>query len=317
MGRLVICRVFRGARASSRRSRSARARSRWERPGRARIRRSARPALPVGAWSSVDRGGVPRRRRDVHAGCGLRAVRHVGRPPRGRGDREPEHAAARQPAQGGAARGRDRVQLGPRVQGEPRLSRATTTGSRSPTSRTRPLRVAVSRGPLPRARRTTSPSGRTCSSSPRSSPRSDDSLRQHGLVRGRSRSRGRASRSSTSPDVQQSAATSRPVETKCGSHTHTLVPERGDRCAAVRVVVRARTPRTPTASLPHDLISIVEVPLGRTAGVLSVIGNEAVLFPDGGNDGGQRLQPGRPRGCTTSPSIRRSISPPAPAWARA
>ncbi len=70
------------------------------------------------------------------------------------------------------------------------------------------------------------------------------------------------------------------VETDCGSHTHTLVPDEAGESVYVYV-----SSYNPTAALadcqpPHDKISIVEVPLDdpTAAAVIS----EPVLFPDGG-----------------------------------
>jgi hypothetical protein len=72
------------------------------------------------------------------------------------------------------------------------------------------------------------------------------------------------------------------VETKCGSHTHTLVPGRG----SVYIYVSSYGPQAtfPDCAPPHDLISIIKVPLNAPtqAAVLST----PVLFPDGGNPGG-------------------------------
>ncbi len=73
------------------------------------------------------------------------------------------------------------------------------------------------------------------------------------------------------------------VETDCGSHTHTLVPD-GDRVLLyVSSYILGPTGVGPDCQLPHDKISIVEVPLGAptTASVIA----EPVLFPDGGYDG--------------------------------
>ena len=73
------------------------------------------------------------------------------------------------------------------------------------------------------------------------------------------------------------------VETKCGSHTHTLVP--GKRGKDVYLYVSSYGPRAefPDCALPHDLISIVKVPV-RDPLAASVV-SEPVLFPDGGNPG--------------------------------
>jgi hypothetical protein len=72
------------------------------------------------------------------------------------------------------------------------------------------------------------------------------------------------------------------VETKCGSHTNTLVP--GKRGTAY-IYVSSYSPNDtyPDCQPPHDLISIVEVPLRNPAA--AHVASEPVLFPDGGNPG--------------------------------
>ncbi|WP_434587738.1 LVIVD repeat-containing protein [Streptomyces sp. A5-4] len=71
------------------------------------------------------------------------------------------------------------------------------------------------------------------------------------------------------------------VETACGSHTHTLVPERRN----VYVYVSSYSPSDtfPDCKPPHDGISIIKVP--RSAPEESAIVDFPVLFPDGGNPG--------------------------------
>jgi hypothetical protein len=72
------------------------------------------------------------------------------------------------------------------------------------------------------------------------------------------------------------------IETKCGSHTHTLVPgKRG----TVYVYVSSFFPSAtlPDCQPPHDLISIVKVPLADPAAAALVA--EPNVFPDGGNPG--------------------------------
>jgi hypothetical protein len=74
------------------------------------------------------------------------------------------------------------------------------------------------------------------------------------------------------------------VETNCGSHTHSLVPST-DR-TSVYVYVQSYSPNTgfPDCQPPHDLISIIKVPLAdpTTASVVAMPN----LFPDGGNPPG-------------------------------
>jgi len=73
------------------------------------------------------------------------------------------------------------------------------------------------------------------------------------------------------------------VETNCGSHTHTLVPAE-DR-AVVYVYVSSYGPSAsfPDCRPPHDLISIIKVPV-RTPTDAAVVATPG-LFPDGGNPG--------------------------------
>ncbi|MGW0548947.1 LVIVD repeat-containing protein [Streptomyces altiplanensis] len=71
------------------------------------------------------------------------------------------------------------------------------------------------------------------------------------------------------------------VETACGSHTHTLVPEGRN----VYVYVSSYSPSEtfPDCKPPHDGISIIKVP--RRAPEKSEVVGFPVLFPDGGNPG--------------------------------
>ncbi|MEV7230701.1 MULTISPECIES: hypothetical protein [Polymorphospora] len=74
------------------------------------------------------------------------------------------------------------------------------------------------------------------------------------------------------------------VETNCGSHTHTLVPGKDHRNVYLYVSSYGPNASFPDCQPPHDLISIVKVPVRAPtdAHVLSA----PVLFPDGGNPGG-------------------------------
>jgi hypothetical protein len=79
------------------------------------------------------------------------------------------------------------------------------------------------------------------------------------------------------------------VETACGSHTHTLVPERRS------VSSYAPNAAYPDCRPPHDGISVIKVP--RNAPEKAAVVGFPVLFPGegpdgGGNPGGPR-QPGR------------------------
>ncbi|GAB2814531.1 LVIVD repeat-containing protein [Streptomyces daliensis] len=71
------------------------------------------------------------------------------------------------------------------------------------------------------------------------------------------------------------------VETACGSHTHTLVPER----KSVYVYVSSYSPSEtfPDCQPPHDGISVIEVP--RKSPAKAAVVDFPVLFPDGGYDG--------------------------------
>jgi hypothetical protein len=72
------------------------------------------------------------------------------------------------------------------------------------------------------------------------------------------------------------------IETKCGSHTHTLVPgKRG----TVYVYVSSFFPAAnlPDCQPPHDLISIIKVPLANPTAAALIA--EPNVFPDGGNPG--------------------------------
>ncbi|MFE9682091.1 LVIVD repeat-containing protein [Streptomyces sp. NPDC002701] len=86
------------------------------------------------------------------------------------------------------------------------------------------------------------------------------------------------------------------VETACGSHTHTLVPERKN----VYVYVSSYSPSAtfPDCQPPHDGISIIKVP--RKAPQKAAIVNFPVLFPGEGADGGGN--PGGP----TNPGVSKT-----------
>ncbi|GAA4518546.1 hypothetical protein GCM10023096_38010 [Nonomuraea ferruginea] len=73
------------------------------------------------------------------------------------------------------------------------------------------------------------------------------------------------------------------VETNCGSHTHTLVPDRRGKNVYLYISSYSPNAAFPDCQPPHDLISIVKVPL-RDPGSASVIATPN-LFPDGGFPG--------------------------------
>ncbi|QNP62048.1 LVIVD repeat-containing protein [Streptomyces genisteinicus] len=86
------------------------------------------------------------------------------------------------------------------------------------------------------------------------------------------------------------------VETACGSHTHTLVPERRN----VYVYVSSYSPNAafPDCQPPHDGISVIKVP--RKAPQQAAVVNFPVLFPGEGPDGG-----GNP-GAPTNPGVSKT-----------
>ncbi|GLZ41135.1 hypothetical protein Acsp05_47590 [Actinokineospora sp. NBRC 105648] len=73
------------------------------------------------------------------------------------------------------------------------------------------------------------------------------------------------------------------IETACGSHTHTLVPDK--RGKDVYIYVSSYSPATNIAKCqpPHDKISIIKVPI-KTPAAAELIATPN-LFPDGGNPG--------------------------------
>jgi hypothetical protein len=73
------------------------------------------------------------------------------------------------------------------------------------------------------------------------------------------------------------------VETACGSHTHTTIPDQAHHRALVYVSSYRPDATFPDCQPPHDKISIVEVPQ-RHPEQARVI-NTPVLFPDGGFPG--------------------------------
>ncbi|RZE84533.1 hypothetical protein C0Q99_01790 [Streptomyces albidoflavus] len=86
------------------------------------------------------------------------------------------------------------------------------------------------------------------------------------------------------------------VETACGSHTHTLVPERKN----VYVYVSSYSPSAvfPDCQPPHDGISVIKVP--RKAPHQAAVIDFPVLFPGDGPDGG-----GNP-GAPTNPGVSKT-----------
>jgi hypothetical protein len=73
------------------------------------------------------------------------------------------------------------------------------------------------------------------------------------------------------------------VETDCGSHTHTLVPDKRGKNDYLYVSSYSPNATFPNCQPPHDKISIVKVPK-RNPAAASLL-SAPVLFPDGGNPG--------------------------------
>jgi hypothetical protein len=75
------------------------------------------------------------------------------------------------------------------------------------------------------------------------------------------------------------------IRTDCGSHTNSFVPGHDRDTVFIYVSSYGPAPQLPNCQPPHDKISIVEVPL-RAPERAEVVATP-VLFPDGGNAGGQ------------------------------
>jgi hypothetical protein len=73
------------------------------------------------------------------------------------------------------------------------------------------------------------------------------------------------------------------VETDCGSHTHTIAPSHRGRALFVYVSSYSPSEDYPDCQPPHDVISVVKVPLRKPTRARVV--KEPVVFPDGGNPG--------------------------------
>ncbi|MBF8193211.1 hypothetical protein ITP53_47590 [Nonomuraea sp. K274] len=73
------------------------------------------------------------------------------------------------------------------------------------------------------------------------------------------------------------------VETNCGSHTHTLVPDAQGQNVYIYISSYGPSSSFPDCQTPHDLISIIKVPVADPAAA-SVIATPN-LFPDGGFPG--------------------------------
>jgi hypothetical protein len=73
------------------------------------------------------------------------------------------------------------------------------------------------------------------------------------------------------------------VETNCGSHTHTTIPDPRNHRTIIYVSSYSPNATFPDCQPPHDKISIIEVPDGRPQDARVVA--TPVLFPDGGFPG--------------------------------
>jgi len=73
------------------------------------------------------------------------------------------------------------------------------------------------------------------------------------------------------------------VATACGSHTHTLVPDKAGENAYLYISSYGPSATISGCQPPHDKISIVEVPLRNPTAAR--VAATPVLFPDGGNPG--------------------------------
>ncbi|UJW36377.1 hypothetical protein L3Q67_00805 [Saccharothrix sp. AJ9571] len=86
------------------------------------------------------------------------------------------------------------------------------------------------------------------------------------------------------------------VETDCGSHTHTLLPDEKTDSTLLYISSYAPAANLPDCQPPHDKVSIVQVPNKAPQDAKLVA--EPVLFPDGGNVGGDNPD-GTRRSATT------------------
>jgi len=83
------------------------------------------------------------------------------------------------------------------------------------------------------------------------------------------------------------------VETACGSHTHSLAPTKNGKDLYVYVSSYSPSSTYPDCQPPHDIISVVKIPVKDPAAAKVVATPN--LFPDGGYEG----DPGRSASATT------------------
>jgi hypothetical protein len=76
------------------------------------------------------------------------------------------------------------------------------------------------------------------------------------------------------------------IETDCGSHTHTLVPDKRGKSVYIYISSYSPSASFPNCQPPHDKITIIKVPLDNPTAAAIV--STPVVFPDGGNE----TQPG-------------------------
>ncbi|OZM71582.1 hypothetical protein CFN78_18795 [Amycolatopsis antarctica] len=88
------------------------------------------------------------------------------------------------------------------------------------------------------------------------------------------------------------------VETDCGSHTHTLVPNKNKKSVLLYISSYSPAADLPNCQPPHDKVSIVEVPVKNPEKAALVA--TPVLFPDGGNAGGPNPVPDLPNRSATT-----------------
>ncbi|WP_220480470.1 LVIVD repeat-containing protein [Halosaccharopolyspora lacisalsi] len=75
------------------------------------------------------------------------------------------------------------------------------------------------------------------------------------------------------------------IPTSCGSHTHTLVPDKAGKAAYLYISSYGPAAEFPNCKPPHDKISIVKVPFANPAAPEMI--DAPVLFPEGGNPGSE------------------------------
>ncbi|MFD2794169.1 LVIVD repeat-containing protein [Promicromonospora vindobonensis] len=85
------------------------------------------------------------------------------------------------------------------------------------------------------------------------------------------------------------------VETNCGSHTHSLAPSKNGRTVYAYVSSYSPSATFPDCQPPHDIISIVKIPVKNPASAELVAAPN--LFPDGGYEGDPSRRASTTSGC--------------------